>query len=123
MSGWAPRTKLTEVWATHRFVGFHNWPSAPTGRGYLSDRHRHLFHVRASVEVLHDDRDVEFHDLLDEVAATCSLLGDGDGELGPMSCEQIALEVCNAVTKKWPGRAVACEVSEDGEAGASVRLA
>lgn len=43
--------------------GLHNWPAAKEvfpEVGFLSDPHRHMFHIEAKKEVFHDDRDVEF---------------------------------------------------------------
>lgn len=43
--------------------GLHNWPDAKTHIpevAFLSDLHRHVFHITAKKQVLHDDRDVEF---------------------------------------------------------------
>lgn len=115
----------TTVWVTHSFVGFHRWAGATGTRGYLAHRHRHLFMVRAEVAVHHDDRDVEFHDLLDTVTACCAGLGDtgpSGRELGSMSCEMVAHAVFDAIEKTWPGRATRVEISEDGEVGATVSV-
>jgi hypothetical protein len=117
----------TTVWVTHSFVGWHHWPGAPAERRYLADPHRHRFGVRAEITVGHDDRDVEFHDLLDVVASACDFLGPRavgkvGNHLGPMSCEMMARDVLAAIGARWPGRRVAVTVDEDGEAGATVVL-
>lgn len=120
---------LTTVWVTHRFVGHHNWPDAPPHRAYLRDQHRHVFHVRVEVPVTHDDRDIEFHDLLSAVEAACMLLGTARNHTDPavvfldsMSCEQIAVNIAHTVRNRWDHVAfVSCEVSEDGENGATYR--
>lgn len=104
------------VWATHSFPGFHWWAEAPAERNYLGLRHRHLFKVRVEVEVLHDNRDVEFHDLYDVMVEECARLA----EAGGMSCEMLARHVREAVLVRWPGRYVTADVSEDGEFGAMV---
>lgn len=111
-------TELREVWVTYRFVGFHKWADAPNQRAYLRDAHRHVFHVQLHVSVAHDNRDIEFHDLLDQLAAMCNALDHR--QLG--SCEQIAHAVACATHDKWPRRRVRCSVSEDGENGATVTL-
>ena len=46
--------------------GFHCWPQAPERRAYLRNPHRHLFYVTVACIVSHDEREIEFHDLLDE---------------------------------------------------------
>ena len=108
---------MTRVWVTHTFAAAHHWPDAPAHRRYLASTHRHLFHVDAEVTVRHDDREVEFHDLQDVVAARCAALGT---DLGAMSCEMVAAEVLAEVRRVYPGRSYKATVSEDGECGATV---
>jgi hypothetical protein len=96
--------------------GFHNWPGAVNhpGREYLASLHRHLFHVEVRMTVTHDDREVEFHDLLD----TAKRLFPG-GEMGASSCEHMARKLGKEIARLF-GRAVEVSVSEDGEVGALV---
>lgn len=98
--------------------GYHRWPEAGGRRDYLSDRHRHLFHFEVSMAVGHNDREVEFHDLLDHARAWRDDLGS---EFGRMSCEDIALEVGAHVAKAWC-RPMTVAVFEDGECGATVHM-
>jgi hypothetical protein len=112
---------MTTVWATFTKVGFHNWPTAAQilpNRSYLADRHRHLFNVRVTVPVTHDDRDIEFHELKD----FCEAWWPEDGEMGSMSCEAIGESLAAHVLTEWGIDWVEVEVSEDGEAGATVRI-
>jgi hypothetical protein len=109
------RTRSAYVEISTRFPGWHHWPSAPAHRDYLAVRHRHLFHVTASLEVWHDDREVEFHDLLEFVERQTNRYGE---ELGACSCEHIAQRIGEAVMEKWPDRGLVVAVSEDGENGA-----
>jgi len=111
--------------------GFHRWPGAPDGRGYLRNRHRHLFHCEVRVRVEHDDRDIEFHDLLDVARAGLLATADAPPEWAPgvavsffgtASCETLARRLLDVVNAKWPGRAYHAEVWEDGEAGAVVTV-
>ena len=110
---------VTSIWVRTTVAGFHNWPQPYAGREYLSSRHRHLFHVKVAVPVAHDDRDIEFHDLLDEVNGW---LRQFRGEFGPQSCEAIGRELGKYLLLQHPVGWVEVEVSEDGEAGAVVRL-
>lgn len=102
----------TTVFFTLQFEGFHCWAKCPIEEvSFLRDRHRHMFHVRGEKQVFHDDRDVEFIMLKNEVAAYLAQLYP-KGEMGSTSCEMVAehlLEVFDLVS---------CEVSEDGENGA-----
>ncbi|MCK5019409.1 MAG: hypothetical protein KAS32_20290, partial [Candidatus Peribacteraceae bacterium] len=51
----------TEVYCTLQVEGTHSWPACPYEEvAYLRDDHRHIFHIKAHMQVNHDDRDVEF---------------------------------------------------------------
>ena len=112
------------VSAAVRFIvtGFHYWPDAPVGRAYLGRRHRHAFHCEVRVRVEHDDRDVEFHDLLEHARRGLGVgdLGSGDLEFAGASCETLAQRLIDHVNTRWPGRCYHAEVWEDGEVGALV---
>ena len=99
--------------------GWHWWPEAPPHRDYLSTRHRHVFHVRVRMEVNGRDREVEFHDLLDQAKAAF-----GSGDFGRKSCECMAEELVRHFRERpeYRGRAMTASVSEDGECGAVVSL-
>jgi len=97
--------------------GFHHWENPHPARRYLADRHRHLFHVEVEMTVAHDDREVEYHDLLDH----CRVWFPG-GEMGPMSCEQMATRLARDIASVYPGRQLVVSIFEDGEAGSRVRL-
>jgi hypothetical protein len=98
-------------------IGFHRWPGATDRRAYLANRHRHLFHFAATISVTHDDREVEFHDLLDLVRNCTAGWGE---ELGGKSCEQMAELILVCVGVAYPARAMSVTVSEDGEVEATV---
>ena len=103
------------VWVKFDFEGWHRWPAAPPHRAYLAHRHRHLFKCAVAVEVDNDDREIEFHDLLD----LCVESAPGH-ELGAQSCEMIARRLLNEITRRVGPRRVIVSVSEDGEVGATV---
>lgn len=95
--------------------GFHCWPGASGERSYLADRHRHLFLVEVELQVFHEEREVEFHDLLD----FCKNVFPG-GEMGAKSCETMATELYKEVAGQYPDRRLVVSVFEDGEVGAKV---
>lgn len=101
-----------------RFVseGFHRWPGATGRREYLASVHRHLFHVEVKTEVAHDDREIEFHDLLDDAKAWFPA-----GDLGARSCESLARELASALAQKYT-RPFQVAVFEDAEVGAEVSV-
>jgi len=94
------------------FEGFHNWPAAPPKHGYLKQRHRHLFHVTALKDVTDGDREIEFIQLKRDMVKYVAT--EFKSELGPLSCELLAIILCKEFDLK------SCTVLEDGENGAIV---
>ena len=101
--------------------GIHNFPKAqemfPTV-GFLKYPHRHIFHIKASKEVLHDERDVEFIMFKRDINEWLQLQYHDDVEglldFGGMSCEMIARNILEYFHCEW------VEVWEDDENGARV---
>jgi hypothetical protein len=96
-----------------RVPGIHYWPGPPKHRQYLLNAHRHLFHVECGIEVKHNDREIEFQDLLDR-AQHKFMLG------GRMSCEMAAKGLLKHLQKRFPERRMYVDVFEDGECGARI---
>lgn len=116
---------VTEVYCSLRIEGIHHWPKCPHREvEYLRDPHRHMFHIKAWVNVSHDDRDVEFimlkHQideyLVGKYAKTDLPTSRWVCDFGAMSCEMIARELLDRFGLSR------CEVSEDGENGAIVSI-
>lgn len=109
---------MRNIFVTFDVVGFHQWPGATGRRAYLADRHRHKFHFRVEMPVAHCEREVEFHDLLDD--ARCRVLRMApNGEFGGQSCESIAEGLLRYLVATYR-RPVVVTVSEDNEVGAIV---
>ena len=107
----------TSVIVTHKQVGFHHWPNAPKEVDYLRHPHRHEFTIKVCVQVLHSDREVEFHTLQREIRA----LFRTEHDFGASSCEHIAKDMVDQLydagyRPEW------VEVWEDGENGARVEV-
>ena len=59
-----------KIWTTFRKEGIHKYPAAATDPAlatgdeydvsFLASPHRHIFHFRVWINVLHNDRDIEF---------------------------------------------------------------
>lgn len=103
-----------------RVAGMHSWPAAPASRAYLASPHRHMFHVRATVAVDHEERDVEFHDLGLYVTTALHAMASEHRldpalrDFGPRSCESIArLVAASLCARDLDVLAVSC--SEDDE--------
>jgi len=100
------------------FEASHRYPTAPKGVEFLSQTHRHMFHVRANISVSHDDRELEF--ILVKRYLT-ELLDTWDFDLGSMSCEMMAKEIIGAIEVRYgANRIIEVSVFEDGENGAVV---
>ena len=122
-----------KIWVTFQKEGVHMYPGADTDPklatgdwddvSFLGVPHRHIFHFRVWIDVLHNDRDIEFiqfkrwmERLYQEVDSSTSVL-----QLDHKSCEMMADDLYVQIADKYPGRAVWIEVSEDGENGALIK--
>ena len=108
---------MKKIWVTFQRKGIHAYPSAPADVQYLSHPHRHLFKFKVTVSVLHEDREVEFHQFLNWLE---SLYDSSVLVLCSKSCEMLAEELLLLIEEKYPNRFVEVEVSEDSECGAVV---
>ncbi len=115
--GHLPVTATATIFVKFQVQGFHSWPAAPKHRDYLASSHRHLFCVEVRCDVSHDDREVEFHDLLDFAKASFPA-----GDRGAASCEMMARQLGDVLSTRF-NRSFEVTVSEDGEVGAIVRIA
>ena len=120
-----------EIWITFRKEGIHCYPAAATDPllntnneynvSFLANPHRHIFHFRVSIDVFHNDRDLEFI----QFKRWCESLYSGQGSvlsLDHKSCEMIAEDLYTQINARHPGRAVTIEVSEDGENGCYIQF-
>lgn len=98
---------------TTRFSAYHCWPDAPGAVEFLRSKHRHVFHVKATKQVTHGDRDIEFILFKEEVDAWVEDTLEGE-DTSTWSCERWAVEMIQRFELSE------CEVSEDGENGAKV---
>jgi hypothetical protein len=118
-----------QIWVTFQKEGIHCYPAAATdpllntGNEYdvsfLASPHRHIFHFRVSIDVFHNDRDIEFIQFKRWLIALYSGQ-DSVLELNYKSCEMIADDLYVQIAARYPNRAVSIEVSEDGENGCSI---
>ena len=123
-----------QIWITFRKEGIHCYPAAATDPklntageydvSFLASPHRHIFHFRVSIDVFHNDRDIEFI----QFKRWCESLYNSSNnsnqgsvlELDWKSCEMIADDLYLQIAAAYPGRNVIIEVSEDGENGCSI---
>jgi len=117
-----------KIWVTFRKEGIHRYPAAAVREDlnttdeydvtFLSYPHRHIFHFRVWIDVLHNDRDIEFIQFkrwLENLYATSTL------KLEWKSCEMIADDLYIQIAERYPNRAVWIEVAEDGENGCLIK--
>lgn len=102
------------IWVNFTDARFHRWPQATGKREYLRSLHRHLFHIKVSTTVQHDDREIEFHDLLEMAKVEFVKMDVKD-----MSCEAMARALGKILAHRY-GRDFIIDIAEDGECGATV---
>lgn len=117
-------TITRQIWVTFQKEGIHKYPAAATDPAlatgdeydvsFLGVPHRHIFHFRVGISVVHNDRDIEFIQFKRWLE---NLYKGGTLELNFKSCEMIAEDLYAQINKRYPGRDVEIEVSEDGENG------
>ena len=112
------------IWVTFQKEGMHKYPAAlddpklATGDEYdvsfLGYPHRHIFHFKVAIEVFHDDRDIEF---IQFKRWLLNLYKEGTIQSDFKSCEMMSDDLYVAIAKRYPGRRIEINVSEDGENG------
>ena len=112
------KTFKKEVYCKLQFEAIHNWTNCPIDEvGYLRNPHRHIFHIKAFVQVNHNDRDQEFIVLKHRVTEFLNNYYNENSEyncadIGSTSCEMLAELLINQFNLSR------CEVNEDNENGA-----
>ena len=119
-----------QIWVTFRREGIHCYPAAATDPrlntageydvSFLASPHRHIFHFRVSIDVFHNDRDIEFI----QFKRWLESLYSGNNTVLALdwkSCEMIADDLYTQIAARYPERAVWIEVAEDGENGCLIK--
>jgi len=116
------------IWVTFQKEGIHKYPGADTDPklatgdwddvSFLGYPHRHMFFFKVSIEVFHDDREIEFIQFSRWLQR---LFSEDVVQLDYKSCEMIADDIALEIrTKYGTARDVTIEVSEDNENGCIV---
>ena len=107
--------------------GIHKYPAAATDPAlatgdeydvsFLATLHRHIFHFEVTIEVFHNDRDIEFIQFKRwlENQYSQNILA-----LDYKSCEMISDDLYEVIATRYPDRSIAIQVSEDNENGAHI---
>ena len=119
-----------QIWVTFQKEGIHCYPAAATDPAlatgdeydvsFLGTPHRHIFHFRVSIDVFHNDRDIEFIQFKRWLESLYTGNNTNNGSvlaLNYKSCEMIADDLYDQIAARYPNRAVIIDVSEDGENG------
>jgi hypothetical protein len=115
------------IFVTFQKEGIHCYPAAATDPAlktgdmydvsFLGTPHRHIFHFNVSIEVFHNDRDIEFIQFKRWLE---NLYSQGTIQLDYKSCEMLSDDLYNQIATRYPDRNVTITVSEDGENGATI---
>lgn len=112
-----------QIWVTFQKSGFHLYPDANTSDkladvSYLGQRHRHLFKFKVLIDVFHNDRELEFHQVLNY----CESLFENNLDISYKSVEMLAEDLHGHLSNQYPNRNMTIEVSEDGECGCLIHF-
>jgi hypothetical protein len=111
-----------QIWITFNREGIHKYPAALENPhladvSFLGYPHRHIFHFRVSIDVFHNDRDIEFIQFKRWLE---SLYSNSTLDLDYKSCEMIADDLYLQIANRYPERNVTISVSEDNENGCEI---
>ncbi len=85
------------IFVTFQKEGIHHYPNAPAGVEFLAHPHRHMFHFRITVDVFHNERDIEFILFKRELE---NLYSGGVLEMSHKSCEMLSEELIDSIFNK-----------------------
>ena len=118
---------LRTIFVRFQKEGIHMYPAAATDPAlktgdmydvsFLGTPHRHIFHFQVTIEVFHNDRDIEFIQFKRWLE---NLYAGGTLELNYKSCEMISDDLYEQIATRYPGRNIVISVSEDNENGAVI---
>lgn len=115
------KKKSTYITVRFQKEGIHRYPAALTDPSlesvrFLGHDHRHLFYFEVSIEVFHDDRDLEFIMVKREIE---SWYNQDVLQLDYKSCEMMSDDLAGKIAERWPGRNVEISIFEDNENGST----
>lgn len=120
---------IKTVQVSFKIPGLHCWPNAGIEgnetNNFLQYPHRHSFHISVEVKVSHNERQIEFIQLQNEIEQMLSeKYWNVEKQLfdfGPMSCESIAEVILDWGVLEYP-TIFKISVSEDGEFAANIYI-
>lgn len=128
---WATKEKMLitkhsakrTIWVRFQKEGIHCYPAAAEDPNledvkFLAYPHRHIFHFKVGIEIVHNDRDIEFIQFKRWLE---SLFDDKILQLDDKSCEMISDDLFEKIAEKYPNRDITISVSEDNENGSLIQ--
>jgi len=111
------------IFVTFEKIGYHLYPAAATDEtlkdvAYLGAKHRHKFFFKVEMPVEHDNRDLEFHQVLNRCL---SYYDKYQLQLDHFSCEMMAEALIDMLNNDYEVPWIEVTVSEDNECGARIR--
>ena len=106
---------IRHIYVRNTLAALHQWKDAPSQVSFLKNLHRHVFFIKTTFKVDHNDRDKEFFILQRNVSFFLDVSIPRDLETGLAmidSCEDLAEKILTAFKDQG---IVSCEVSEDAE--------
>jgi hypothetical protein len=89
---------------------FHRYPDAPNEVSFLKNLHRHLMKVKVAIQVVGNEREIEFFMFQRKVNEYLEHhIPDNK------SCEAISDLLATEIKLDYPDREIRIEISEDGE--------
>lgn len=104
----------------NQFDDIHCYPNAPEEVKFLQNEHRHTFMVESTIQVFHEDRELEFYIVKDFIETLIPKIKNGQIS---KSCENIASFILDELYSKYSvdqSREITVSVSEDGQNKATV---
>ncbi len=110
------------IWVRFQHEGIHAYPAAATDPNladvkFLASPHRHTFHFKVGIQVMHNDRDIEFIQFKRWIENNIST---GTMKLNNKSCEMLSDDLYDQIALKYPNRDIEISVSEDDENGSLI---
>jgi len=104
------------------FIGNHKWSNAPEEVIFLRDVHRHIFNIEIEFEVTHNDRELEFFIMQNEVAKAIENLYKKTEWIymwySVWSCEQVAEALLEYFSPEYSINKIS--INEDWENGVNL---
>lgn len=101
-----------------QFEGFHRWKEAPKDVKFLQNLHRHIFNVVVQIQVIENNRELEYFQVKKQLDNIINLYKKSTKETE--SCEMIAEFILDWLEEKYPYKIIQIEVSEDNENGSII---